>query len=225
MNISKKEMYNIKKYLFWKTIFYIPFSVYIDHNFILKKNNYNEIGPLKITTLSRLVKEKHLDFYINVCKKIIQNGYKIIFDIYGDGPQKLKLNNLIRSLNLENYVTLKGQTSNPMEVLTYYDFFFATMVEDSTGIAGIQAASLNLPIMGYQTVKNYKSEKSEIISSNDIDLFTKEFIRLTNNKEKNDYVEGIIKNYYNNRNFSNYINKYSLFLTDIMDDKIKANYD
>jgi glycosyltransferase involved in cell wall biosynthesis len=224
-NISKLEQKRIRKYFFWKKIIYIPFSVYIDKNLIKHEPSHEVNKPIRITTLSRLVKEKHLDFYIKVVKELILNGYNIIFDIYGDGPERSKLYNLIQSLDLENSVYLKGLTSSPMEVLIQYDFYFSTMVGDSTGIAGIQASYLKLPILGYQTIKDYESSKSEIFSSNNINNFTTKFIRLMDDNEKNKYVTKIIQKYYKNHNFNEFINKYNLLFNDILVDKVKANYD
>jgi glycosyltransferase involved in cell wall biosynthesis len=224
-NISSFEQIRIRKYLFWKKIIFIPFSVYIEKSLNHKKPFYDANKPIKISTLSRLVKEKHLDFYIKVCNKLRLYGYNIIFDIYGDGPERSKLHKLVRSLNLESNVYLKGLTSSPMEVLTQYHFYFSTMVGDSTGIAGIQASYFKLPILGYQTIKDYESSAGEIFSSNNIEVFTNEFIRLIGDKEKNEYVTKIIQNYYNDHSFNEFIRKYSLLFNDILVNKVKANYE
>lgn len=68
----------------------------------------NYTKPFRILSMCRFVVFKGIDKSLEVIKKLVDNGYNVIFEILGDGPQKDELKNKITQLKLENVVTFRG---------------------------------------------------------------------------------------------------------------------
>jgi hypothetical protein len=106
--------------------------------------------PLKIVAVGRLVEFKTYNlFMLNVVKELKDRGINTIFDIYGYGDLKTKIQQRIRELKLENNVFLKGsiEYSKFDCVVSKYDLFIGS------GTAIIQASSLGVPsIVGVENL-------------------------------------------------------------------------
>ncbi len=214
-NISPNEVAKLKRSFIHKKIVYLPFSVHIPDSY--QSNNKINSNFLKITSIARLVSEKHLDFFIRACNVLKLNNLNFKYFIYGDGPLKLKLIDLINRLNLSDYIFLMGSTDNPLMVLSQSDMFFVSMVENSTGIAGIQAAHFHIPIFGYQTVKNYKDHKSDLRTFKNFNDLANEVLKLQSKHELIEYKK-IVMNYYSKRNFHNFISSYHSFFKGLIEE-------
>lgn len=90
-----------------------------------------------------------IDNLIN--KKLKDISEKIKVNIYGDGDQKNELIDLIKDLNLENVVYLKGVIPNNKvpKALAELDIFCVSSVLDSEsfGVAAVEAMSMELPVV------------------------------------------------------------------------------
>jgi len=125
----------------------------VDKKDITLYGNINKI--LKIVAIGRLVEFKTYNFFmLDVIKSLKEKGIEVIFDIYGDGPEKEKIMSKIKEYKLENYVTLKG--------LLEYELFDTTVkkydIFVGSGTAIIQAAGLGVPsIVGIENMLEAKT--------------------------------------------------------------------
>lgn len=112
-------------------------------------------NPLKLVAIGRLVEFKTYNFYmIGVVKNLINKGFNIQFDIYGDGPLFSQLSEKISNEGLKGYINLKGTLNYSRfdEIVSQSDMF----IGDGTAI--VQASSLGVPsIVGVQNVVEPKS--------------------------------------------------------------------
>jgi hypothetical protein len=110
---------------------------------------------IKIVAIGRLVEFKTYNFYmLDVVKNLINKGYNVQFDIYGDGPLEHAIQNGITNLNLTSNVYLKGSLDYLKfdETVARYDLFIGS------GTAVIQAASLGVAsIVGVENVVEPKT--------------------------------------------------------------------
>lgn len=113
-------------------------------------------NPLKICAVGRLVEFKTYNFYmLEVVENLLKKGIEVVFDIYGDGPLKTKLEQDIAKKGLEKYVHLKGNLdySKFDATVSEYDLFIGS------GTAIIQASGLGIPsiaaIENMDTPKTY----------------------------------------------------------------------
>ncbi|MDP5131030.1 MAG: hypothetical protein NWQ54_09100 [Paraglaciecola sp.] len=111
--------------------------------------------PLRIVAVGRLVDFKTYNFYmLDVLNSLLEKGYLVEFDIYGDGPLKSEIKKKIDSLKINQFVCLKGTLDYSLfdETVSEYDLFIGS------GTAIIQAASLGVPaIVGVENVLQSKT--------------------------------------------------------------------
>ena len=101
---------------------------YIDKERIINKSNENiddslDKNSINLVTVARLVYQKGIDRLIKVHKKLIESGYKHNFYIIGDGPEREKLEKLIKENNVEETFHLLGQKENPYPYVKQANYF------------------------------------------------------------------------------------------------------
>ncbi len=77
-------------------------------------------SPKKIIALGRLTRQKGFDILIQAMQKVPQPWH---LEIWGDGEEKENLQRLIDVLDLKTYITLKGNTNQPFNILRQADLF------------------------------------------------------------------------------------------------------
>lgn len=111
--------------------------------------------PLKIVAVGRLVEFKTYNIYmIDVIKNLLEKGVEIQFDIYGDGPYRKTIVDIIKGKGVSEYINLKGSLDYLKfdEIVKNYDMFIGS------GTAIIQAAALGVPcIVGVENVVSPRS--------------------------------------------------------------------
>ncbi|QXO17239.1 glycosyltransferase [Vibrio ostreae] len=113
----------------------------IDKKNVIEKIETNK-NDVNICAVGRLVAFKTYNLQlINVIKKLLEQGYNVSLDIYGDGPCYGKIKNLIQEYKVEKYVTLKGSFDYSQfdNIVSLYDLFIGT------GTAIVQASALGVP--------------------------------------------------------------------------------
>lgn len=101
---------------------------YIDKERIIKKSNENidipfDENSINFVTVSRLVYQKGIDRLIKVHKKLIESGYRHNLYVIGNGPEKEKLERLIKENNVEKTFHLLGQKENPYPYIRKANYF------------------------------------------------------------------------------------------------------
>lgn len=118
----------------------------------------------KIVTVARLHHSKNLPMLISAFYKLhLQKEfehYKLV--IYGEGPERNSLNQLIISLNLEEYVELPGKVSNILESISDAELFVLSSNFEGMPNALMEAIAVGLPVISTRV-----SGAEEIITDND----------------------------------------------------------
>lgn len=109
------------------------------------KEENNEI--IKIVTVGRLVNQKGIDNGIFVCKSLIDEGYKVRWYVVGKGKDKEKLENLIKTNNLEENFILLGAKTNPYKYIKNCDIYVQPSRFEGYGITIAEAKALKKPIV------------------------------------------------------------------------------
>lgn len=148
-NSIKKEFVKIFPELEYKTeVFYniIPIRD------ILMKSKINEgfndrYDGLRILTIGRLSPEKGYKMAIDVCEKIIDDGYKIRWYVCGDGEQRTELEEIIRKKGLDNNFILLGNKLNPYPYIDQCDIYVQTSYFEGYCTTTNEARVLGKPII------------------------------------------------------------------------------
>jgi len=101
--------------------------------------------PIVITTISRLELVKNIDAVINLAERLFdQNCY---FRIVGDGPEKQRLEELIKQRGLAHKVALVGASNNINQVLMNTDILFHPSHYESFGMVVFEAMCMEVPVV------------------------------------------------------------------------------
>ena len=125
---------------------------YIDKERILEKSQEKvkllyDYNCINFVTVSRLVYQKGIDRIIEVHKKLIESGYNHKFYVIGDGPEREKLENLIKENKVENSFFLLGQKENPYPYIKNADYFCLLSRFEGYGMVLEEAKILGKPII------------------------------------------------------------------------------
>ena len=134
----------------------------------IRKNNveyiYNPIDPCllskgadyradvkKIVTVGNLNPFKNYKDLLKVAEKIFKNRKfsDWQWDIYGEGPEKSELEELIREYGLGEKVVLKGRAENIYDILNNYSIYVCTSKSEGLPMALIEAKAKKLPIVSF----------------------------------------------------------------------------
>lgn len=103
-----------------------------------------EGGPLRLVTLARLDPHKNVDVLLRGLAYLDSHRIAATLAIFGDGPERSRLERLARSLTLTG-VSFEGSTPEPFRALDRADVFVSASRSESFGLAAAQAMGLRLP--------------------------------------------------------------------------------
>lgn len=142
---------------------------YLDQERILKKAEEKVKLPfqgenINFLTVTRLVEQKAIDRIIRVHKRLIQNGFFHNFYVIGDGPERGKIQRLIKENQLENTFFLLGKKENPYPYIKNSDCFCLLSKFEGYGMVIEEAKILNKSILitntaAREAVVGYKDAK------------------------------------------------------------------
>ena len=120
----------------------------IDTKLFKKQTMYKHKETLKIITLSALEEWKGIQDVIKAISGDDMRGY-FKYDIYGAGPYKNQLSDLIKMYGLENRATLKGTINNVEDIFPMYDIYCQMSEGDAFGLSLFEAMACGLPSIVY----------------------------------------------------------------------------
>lgn len=151
---SFKELYNYEN----KDYKVIP--NYIDtteiKNKLKEETNINvDNNKINIVTVGRLCHQKGIDIMLDNISLLKQ--YRNDFHLYiiGDGPDKEKLLEQAKNLNLEDYITFLGNQSNPFKYMKKMDLFYLQSRYEGQGMVILEALSVGLDILIPKHLEKY----------------------------------------------------------------------
>jgi glycosyltransferase involved in cell wall biosynthesis len=134
-----------KKYKFYsKNMMIIPNSIFFTKKFQRKKIGPNKI--CRIVCLGRLTYQKGFDILVEGVELLENNiKEKIVFYIYGDGPDKEMLEDKVRQYSLQKQFVFMGWVNNASEFLGKYDLFLMPSRYEGQPFALMEAIYQGVP--------------------------------------------------------------------------------
>ncbi|MCS4487112.1 glycosyltransferase [Staphylococcus americanisciuri] len=118
---------------------------------ILKNNQIKGIEfndtDFKVMAMGRLSPEKGFDILIKSFKQVVQQNADAKLYILGEGPIRKELENLIRSLKLDNNVYLVGQKSNPFNIMKQCDLFVLSSHYEGQSMVLLEAMTIGTKVL------------------------------------------------------------------------------
>lgn len=153
---------------------------FIDEKLLNREIEYNK-NSKKIVSVGRLVGVKGFDRLIKIAKIVFESEVTKDWEwhILGDGPDREKLEKLIKECGLKKKVILKGNIENIYEIYNEYSFYVLTSYFEGLPMVLLEAKANKLPIISF----DIDTGPSEIIQ-NEIDGYLIENGNLEKMKEK-----------------------------------------
>ena len=98
-----------------------------------------------IVSVGRLAPEKHFENVIPAAKALQANGFDFVWHIIGEGPERSKLELLIKDAQLEQRVILEGSKANPYPYMKSAQLFVHPSYVESQGLTVLEAMALGVP--------------------------------------------------------------------------------
>ncbi|MCG6136139.1 MAG: glycosyltransferase [Nostoc sp. LLA-1] len=127
-----------------------------------------ENGKVKILTIARLAEKKGIEYGILAVSNLIKIGINVEYNIVGDGPLAKDIQNLIKKLNISNYVKLLGwkQQQEVISIMDNSHIFLAPSITSETGDQeGIPTVIMEAMAMGLPVVSTYHSGIPELVEN------------------------------------------------------------
>lgn len=154
---------------------------YIDSEKVIKKSEEKidfkfDHEQMNFLTVARLVEQKGIDRLIRIHRELIANHYANKFYIIGDGPERQKLENIIKEEKLQKTFFLLGAKENPYPYMKQADMFCLLSKFEGYGMVLEEAKILNKPIIitntaAREAVENYKN--AIIVENEEHEIYNK----------------------------------------------------
>ena len=115
-------------------------------------------AEINLVTVGRLNYQKGYDMAIEACKKLVEKGYDIKWNVLGGGEERVNLESLIKKYKLQDRFILLGIKENPYPYVRNADIYVQTSRFEGKSIAIDEAKILNKPIL----VTNFTTVRDQI---------------------------------------------------------------
>lgn len=120
--------------------------------FINNLNNLPEkdsTGPIKIISVCKLIKLKHIDRVLSALSKI-GDSYNWTYSIVGDGPERGKLEELVNLYKMQGKVNFLGnvERNKVFKILNNHEVFIMPSYPETLGLAYLEAMACGNIVIG-----------------------------------------------------------------------------
>lgn len=185
------------------------------HNIVsaktIRKLSLEEISDVKfsgeninIVSVGRLNYQKGFEMAIEACSILKEKGYKIKWNILGEGEERSNLERLIKKFNIEDEFKLLGIRENPYSYIAQSDIYVQSSRFEGKSIAIDEAKILTKPIVltSFSTASDQiDNNYNGIICDMDSVSLANHIEKLINDTElKNKLIRNLFKENHGNEN-------------------------
>jgi glycosyltransferase involved in cell wall biosynthesis len=125
----------------------VPYGVDLDR---FQPQPHHEPRPLVVGSVARLSPEKGVRFLIEAFALLSSDTNDVVLEVAGDGPERLRLENLVRQRGLTDRVRFRGWVNHDAlpAFLGALDVFVLPSVFEGFGVAAVEASAMALPVVG-----------------------------------------------------------------------------
>jgi rhamnosyl/mannosyltransferase len=144
--LSQDQERNLKDEYSLKRTIVIPNGV--DKKFYVRRKTISKQRPAHILSVGRLSKEKNLNLLIEAFSQIKQSA---TLDIIGEGPDRARLQKLIKYKHLESSVNLYGKLVGDSLIEKYRnaDIYVMTSFSEGLSLSMLEAMAASLPVVAF----------------------------------------------------------------------------
>lgn len=128
-----------------------------------ESDDFYDKSYVNILSIGRLHSQKGFDMAVDACRLLNEDGYKIRWNIIGDGLLKDDLKSRIKKNGIEKNFKLMGLKANPYPYIKYCDIYVQPSRYEGKSIAIDEAKILCKPII----ITNFSTAKDQIRDGED----------------------------------------------------------
>jgi glycosyltransferase involved in cell wall biosynthesis len=192
VEIDPNELVKISRVTLNKNISFIPFAVAPYESPKPQRLPQEEIV---LGTLARLrIKEKKFDVIIESLQGLKQREIPFRYLIGGDGPDRHLIEAMINRAGIGGHVQFCGFIKEAYAFLNEIDLLIVATVGEDTGIAGLQALSIDVPFVGINTLNSFTvDENSPVRISQTKNELVDNIVALNDKRDREDYLRDLKK--------------------------------
>ncbi len=139
-----------------------------------------------IISVAALHERKGLNYLIEAFAKVAEKKEKVKLTIVGEGPERKKLEKLIKNLKLDDKVTLTGSQKEIAFLLGASDLFVLASIKEAFGLAILEAMEAGIPVIGSnvggipEIIENNKT--GLLVKAKDVESLKEKILQLMENK-------------------------------------------
>lgn len=107
----------------------------------------NKEQRLVVGTVGRLVAQKGLIYFLQAAREVLLEFPNVIFVVVGDGPDREKLEYMVRDLAIEKNVIFTGQCTDMREAYASMDVFVLASIDEGMPMAILEALASKRPVV------------------------------------------------------------------------------
>ena len=157
-----------------------------------KQEFKSKLESKKFLALGRLDKVKGFDRLINNFSQFHKKNKEWILEIYGDGPEREKLEKQVKLLGLENVVNIYHRAQNVKEIYREASVYCMSSYTEGWGLVILEAMESGLPVISYEMpcIKEIFKTRYEgiVIPMDDDEKYVSEMLTLANDKSLREKV-------------------------------------
>jgi glycosyltransferase involved in cell wall biosynthesis len=172
----------------------MPVPVYdmsngIEYTHIAKKKDYHLRNEM--IYVGRLGLEKGVDVVVKAFALAHKKNPALHLDIYGDGPAKDLLHELVKQLGIEDSVGFVGFVSRAVikRALKRHDFFVTASTMETQGLVILEAMSAGLPVLGVDALAVpdliHNGKNGYLVEPKNYKQMAEAMLKLNESKERN----------------------------------------
>ncbi|MEK6752822.1 MAG: glycosyltransferase [Chloroflexota bacterium] len=142
------------------------------------KNTYGNIPVILSVMRLQQQQKKVLDLLMVIDRFREIYNKPFIYLLVGDGPDRQRAEDLVRSLDLGNHVKFTGYMDDIKLPCSIARAFLIAGIEDLVGIAGLQAASMGVPVVSLQMDTEWSGSDPIFFNSTSQDVLATELKKL-----------------------------------------------
>lgn len=139
-----------------------------------------------IISVAALHERKGLNYLIEAFAKVAEKKEKVKLVIVGEGPERKKIEKLIKNLKLDDKVTLAGSQKEIALLLGASDLFVLASIKEAFGLAILEAMDAGIPVIGSnvggipEIIENNKT--GLLVEPKDVESLHEKILQLIDNQ-------------------------------------------
>jgi glycosyltransferase involved in cell wall biosynthesis len=102
---------------------------------------------LLVGTVGRLVPQKGLEYYLRAAREVLQEFPNAIFQVIGSGPEREKLEQMARDLEINQNVVFSGECTDMPGAYASMDVFVLASIDEGMPMVVLEALASRKPVV------------------------------------------------------------------------------